>query len=171
MPQDTREYVPLPSDEHRVSGRREVKAPPAIRAFVWLCFVRAGVDFVFALLVGLAPKSAIAIFVAATFGDRIPYVPAEAEFFVFAFLFAFVGWRWMSRDWRIRWITMFLCGALAARILIFMLADRATAGHGKILRLETELELTAVVIFNLLICGYLAFYPGMAEAFKETPWD
>jgi hypothetical protein len=52
-----------------------------------------------------------------------------------------------------------------------MLADRATAGHGKILRLETELELTAVVIFNLLICGYLAFYPGMAEAFKETPWD
>jgi hypothetical protein len=22
---------------------------------------------------------------------------------------------------------------------------------------------------NFLICGYLAFYPGMAEAFKEMP--
>jgi hypothetical protein len=30
--------------------------------------------------------------------------------------------------------------------------------------------LTSVVV-NFLICGYLAFYPGMSEAFKETPWD
>jgi hypothetical protein len=34
-----------------------------------------------------------------------------------------------------------------------------------------QMELIANVGLNLLICGYLAFYPGMAQAFKETPWD
>ncbi len=172
MPLDFQEYVqppvPMPPGS-RSSNRREVKLPPGIRAFATLCFLRAGVDFIFALLVGLAPNSALAIFVAATFGDRIPHVPAELEFFIFAFLFAFVGWKWMARDWRIRWVAMFLSGAFAARLLAFMFADRATASHGKILSAKTELELSLVVAFNLLICCYLAFYPGMAEAFKETP--
>jgi hypothetical protein len=27
------------------------------------------------------------------------------------------------------------------------------------------------IAVNLIICGYLAFDPGMAQAFKETPWD
>jgi hypothetical protein len=172
MPHDLKGYVrppvPIPT-ELRQSGKREVKLPAAIRAFALLCFVRAGVDLVFALLVGLAPKSTAGIFVASTFGDRFPHVPAEAEFFIFAFLFAFVGWRWIARDWRIRWVTMFLSGAIALRILVFVFADRASAAHGKILSTESELELGVIVAFNLLICGYLAFYPGMAQAFKETP--
>jgi hypothetical protein len=64
---------------------------------------------------------------------------------------------------------MFLSGAFALRILGFIVADRASAAHGKILPWATELELSVIVAFNLLICGYLAFYPGVAEAFKETP--
>ena len=167
MPQHFQEYVqpPVPVTNN---NRRDVKLPVAIHAFAMFCFARAGVDFIFALSVGIAPKSALGIFVATTFGDRIPYVPAEAEFFIFAFLFAFVGWKWMERDWWIRWVAMFLSGAFASRILVFMLADRATATHGKVLSTTTELELSVVVAFNLLICCYLAFYPGMAEAFKET---
>jgi hypothetical protein len=27
------------------------------------------------------------------------------------------------------------------------------------------------VVLNVLICLYVAFYPGMEQAFKETPWD
>jgi hypothetical protein len=167
MPQDIREYVSPPELDRENTSRREVKLPPAIRAFAWFCFLRGGVDFIFALLVGIAPKSAIAVFVAATFGDRIPFVPAEAEFFIFAFFFAYVGWKWMARDWRIRWFVMFMSGALAARILVLIVVDRATASHGKILQTETELELGVLAAFNLLICGYLTFYPGIGQAFKE----
>ena len=167
MPQEIREYASAPAHDSENRNRREVKLPPAIRAFAWFCFLRAGVDFICALLVGIAPKLAISVFVAATFGDRIPYVPAEAEFFIFAFLFAYVGWRWMARDWRIRWFVMFMSGALAARILVLILVDRATASHGKILQTETELELGVVAAFNLLVCGYLAFYPGIAQEMKN----
>jgi hypothetical protein len=33
------------------------------------------------------------------------------------------------------------------------------------------LSLVVNTLLNLTICGYLAFYPGMAQAFKETPWE
>ena len=162
MPQNLREYVPAFDDE------RDEKVPVAIRAFGWLCFFRSGLDFIFALLVGLAPKSPVAIIVAAAFAGRIPNVPAEAEFYIFGFLFAFVGWKWMDRYWWIRWVAMFLSGALAVRILVFILADNASAAHGKFLQSSNEIELGVIAAFNLFISGYLAFYPGVAEAFKET---
>lgn len=168
MPQDIGEYFSTLERNRQDSNGREVKVPTAIRAFGWLCFIRSGLDLIFAFLVGIAPKSALAIFVAAAFGDRIPHVPAEAEFFIFAFLFAFIGWKWIDRYWWIRWVAMFLSGALAARILVFILADRASEAHGKFLQTGTEIELGVIAAFNLLICGYLAFYPGVAEAFNET---
>ncbi len=169
MPQDIGEYFSSLQEKRQNSDRREVKIPTAIRAFAWLCFIRSGMDLIFGFIVGIAPKSALAIFVAATFGDRIPHVPAEVEFFIFALLFAFVGWKWLDRYWWIRWVAMFLSGAFAARIISFMLADRASAAHGRFLQTGTELELGVIAAFNLLICGYLAFYPGVAEAFRETP--
>ena len=169
MPQDIGEYFSSLENRRQTSNGREVKLPTAIRAFAWLCFFRSGVDLLFGFLVGIAPKSVLAIFVAETFGDRIPHIPAEVEFFVFAFLFAFIGWKWLERYWWIRWVAMFLSGAFALRILGFILADRASAAHGKILPWGTEVELGVIAAFNLLICGYLAFYPGVAEAFEETP--
>jgi hypothetical protein len=168
MPQDIDEYFSSLERKRQDSDQEEVKIPTAVRAFGWLCFIRSGLDLIFGFLVGIAPKSAVAIFVAETFGDRIPHVPAEAEFFIFAVLFAFLGWKWLERYWWIRWVAMFLSGALAVRILVFILADNASAAHGKFLRPTTELELAVVAAFNLLICGYLAFYPGVAEAFKDA---
>ena len=162
MPQDIREYVPSYGNE------QEENVPPGIRAFGWLCFIRAGLDFIFGLLVGFAPKSVRSVFVTVMFAGRIPNVPAEAEFYIFGFLFAFVGWKWLDRYWWIRWVAMFLSGALAVRILVFILADNASAAHGKFLNPTTELELGVVAAFNLLVCGYLAFYPGVAEAFKDS---
>ena len=177
MPQDIKGIVRPPYQmppeklERRAGKWREAELPAAIRAFAWLCFIRSGINFAFAFLVGIAPKSAIGIYVAATFGARFRYVPAEAQFFITAFLFAIIGWRWICRDWRIRWAAMFLSGAIAARTLVLVLADRASASFGKVLSTDQELELLVSVAFNLLICGYLAFYPGMAQAFKETPWE
>ena len=177
MPQDIKGIVKPPYQmppeklERRGSNWREAKLPAAIRAFAWLCFIRSGIDIAFAFLVGIAPNSAIAIYVATTFGARFRYVPAEAQFFISAFLFALIGWRWICRDWKIRWVAMFLSGAIAARTLVLILADRASSAQGKLLSAEVEMELIVGVAFNLFICGYLAFYPGMAQAFKETPWE
>jgi hypothetical protein len=28
-----------------------------------------------------------------------------------------------------------------------------------------------VIFINVMVCAYLAFYPGMAQAFRETPWE
>jgi hypothetical protein len=37
---------------------------------------------------------------------------------------------------------------------------------------EAQFQATIVaVVVNVLICCYLAFYPGMTDAFRETPWE
>jgi hypothetical protein len=66
---------------------------------------------------------------------------------------------------------MFLSGAAAARTMVLIVADKLPSDHGQVLSVDMQMELIANVGLNLLICGYLAFYPGMAQAFKETPWD
>jgi len=145
--------------------------PPMVRMFTWICFARAGLDFLFAFILGVAPDSAISVYLATTFGSRFAHIPAEVMFLIFGFLFAFIGWRWYARDWRARWIAMFLSGAAAARTMILIVADKLPSDHGQVLSVDMQMELIANVGLNLLICGYLAFYPGMAQAFKETPWD
>jgi hypothetical protein len=97
-------------------------------------------------------------------------MPAEAVFYLSAFLYGLTAWRWATRDWRARWVVMFLSGATAAKMLVNFAADRAS-GNPTPLTQGQELGLFTSIVVNLLICGYLAFYPGMAEAFKETPWD
>ena len=74
------------------------------------------------------------------------------------------------RDWRIRWVAMFLSGALAARLLVFIFADRASEAHGSFCRRGRNSSLR-VAAFNLLICCYLAFYPGMARLSKRLSHD
>jgi hypothetical protein len=51
-----------------------------------------------------------------------------------------------------------------------MIADRA-AGHPESLAPPSQQATIVAFAFNLLLCCYLAFYPGMEQAFKETPWD
>jgi hypothetical protein len=65
---------------------------------------------------------------------------------------------------------MFISGATAVKLLVNFAANRA-AGNPTPMTQGQELSLLTGVAVNLLICGYLAFYPGMAEAFKETPWE
>ena len=171
-----RTYVPEqhaqkvgPSREREKIEERH-KLPTLIRWFVWLLVLRAVVNLTFALTVGLAPESDAAHFILANFDPWPKAVSAEGLFYATALIYAVMAWRWYSRDWRVRWIVMFASGATAAKLLVNWAGVQA-AGDAPPMPPSQSLAFIMAVGINLLICGYLAFYPGVAEAFKETPWD
>ncbi len=178
----------LQGQRSQMAVRKSAKAevPLLITLFAWYCFLRAGILVVFALIVGIAPESALAQLVANHFNpmpppqppafavhhpiSMAPTIPPEAVFYGFAILYAIVGWRWLARDWRARWAAMFISGATAAKIVVDWIADRAAGNPAPMSPAQNQGILLAIV-WNVLICCYLAFYPGMKEAFKETPWE
>jgi hypothetical protein len=167
-------YVPQKTQTGPVRERGDYverhKIPTLIRWFIWLLTFRSVVNLVFALAIGLAPDSSVAQYILANFDPWPKAVSAEGVFYVTALIYGVMAWRWYSRDWRVRWVVMFLSGASATKILINFAADRA-AGNPTPMTQGQELTLLTSVAVNFLICAYLAFYPGMAEAFKETPWE
>jgi hypothetical protein len=144
--------------------------PLLITLFAWFCFLRSGAYIVFAMIEGLKPDSHTAAFLSAHFDFVPPPIPPEAAFFVLALLYGMIGWRWFVRDWRARWSAMFMAGAAAARIAVERFADYA-AGNPTPLTESQQQAAAVAVAFNLIVCCYLAFYPGMDQAFKETPWE
>jgi hypothetical protein len=148
----------------------ERRLPPMIVVFVVICFWRAFFFMVFASILGIAPNSKAAHLVNTYFDPHLPYITAEFIFFAGAILYAVVGWCWLRRDWLIRWVTMFLAGATAARTLVLFFAAQASGVHST----RTDSQHAALVVstaINLFICAYLAFYPGINQVFKETTWD
>ena len=171
-----RTYVPEQHKEQKGPSKERGdwverhKLPLLIRLFVWVLVFRSAVNLIFALIVGLAPESATANFVALHFDAWPRQMPPEGVFYVSALLYALTAWRWYSRDWRARWFVMFLSGATAAKMMGNYVADRA-AGPPMPMLPGQQVSFFLTIAINLIICGYLAFYPGMAQAFKETPWD
>jgi hypothetical protein len=173
MPQQMKGIVPPPypipeKNAERRNVRPQVKVPLLITLFAWLCFFRAGVYLVFGLIVGLAPDSSATTYLSAHFDSAPKLISPEFVFYFSALMYGVIGWRWYCRDWRARWVAMFVSGATVALNAVNLLADRASGlnaleGHGAALIVSSA--------FNLLICLYLAFYPGMHQAFRETPWD
>lgn len=150
----------------------KVEVPLLITLFAWFCVLRATMFLVFALIVGIAPTSDAAVFVVTNF-DHVPKsVPAspEAVFYIQTLLYGLLSWRWFRRDWRARWFAMFMSGYYSVRSLILLLALEAVGGKLEAFALLRNVLLISVVL-NGLICAYLAFYPGMEQAFKETPWS
>jgi hypothetical protein len=148
----------------------KVQVPLLITLFAWYCFLRSASYIVFAMIEGLAPGSTTASFLSTHVDPVPPPIPAEGAFFVLAILYCMVGWRWFSRDWRARWAAMFISGANVAGIAINLFADRAAGGSTALTPAQQQATAVAVAL-NVLICCFLAFYPGMDQAFKETPWD
>lgn len=173
MPEKMKGIVPppyeIPERAEPQKAVRKVEVPLLIRLFAWLCFLRAAIYLVFALIVGIVPDSAAAAYVSLNF-DRWPrQIPPEAVFYILTALYCYIGWKWVRRDWKARWAAMFVTGASAASTLVSL-----TAGYAAGTLTMTPGQqgaLTLGIVFNLAICGYLAFYPGMAQAFRETPWD
>jgi len=146
------------------------KTPFLIRLFTWVLFFRCGINLLFALIVGMAPESTVAIYIATHFDALPPQISAESVFLISSAIYGFIGLRWYSRDWRARWVAMFITGATALRTMVLVLADKA-AGNATPMTEGQQFTLVASTVLNLIICGYLAFYPGMAQAFSETPWE
>jgi hypothetical protein len=160
-------YLPPEGLEREEIVRPEEKLPAGIRAFAWICAGRSIIDFIFAFILIFAHGSGVAQFLSESFGSRFKLIPPLAEFLVSGFVFGFIATKWLSRDWRIRWISMFLTGAFAVRSIVLLLADRAVIGPGRVISANMEAEMIMHAVFDLLICAYLAFYPGMAQAFGE----
>ena len=169
-----RTYVPREEQKGPRTERGDwvdpVKLPVLIKLFVWLLVFRAAVNLIFALIVGLAPDTSVANFIATNFDAWPRQMPPEGIFYVSAALYALTAWRWYTRDWRARWFVMFLSGATAAKMLGNYAADHMAGSPTPMAPGQTVSFFLAIAV-NLIVCGYLAFYPGMAEAFKETPWD
>ena len=146
------------------------KIPALIRWFIWLLVFRSAVNLIFALTIGLAPDSSVTAFITTNLDPWPKQVSAEAMFYISALIYGVMAWRWYSRDWKVRWAAMFVSGATAAKMLANFVGDRA-AGMPTPMTQGQLATLFISVGINLMICGYLAFYPGMAQAFKETPWE
>jgi hypothetical protein len=174
MPPEIKGYVHPPQMpdhlRHRGDAIERHKAPALIRLFAWLLFLRSGINLVFALIVGFAPDTVVANYVAQQFDVYPKQIPPEAMFFIFAFLYGFIGWRWYTRDWRARWVAMFMSGATAVKMMVNFAADHAVGNPTPMTDTQKSALMLSIVV-NLLISGYLAFYPGMEQAFKETPWE
>ncbi|HEY1575504.1 MAG TPA: hypothetical protein VGF82_00325 [Terracidiphilus sp.] len=172
-----RTYVPEQHKEqkgpYRGGGKKVLernKLPVLIRLFVWLLVFRSAANLIFALIVGLAPDSAAANYVSVNFDAWPKQMPPEGVFYVSAFLYGLTAWRWHCRDWRARWFVMFLSGAMAAKMLGNYVVDHA-AGAPMPMTQGQQASFFMVIFINVMVCAYLAFYPGMAQAFRETPWE
>jgi hypothetical protein len=162
----------LQGQRSRLATRQahKVQVPLLITLFAWYCVFHSLGDFISAFLIGLMPDNPFALFVTKHFDPIPPPIPPEAAFFALGAIYAAVAWRWLIRDWRARWAAMFIAGATVASIGINLLADRAAGGRAPMSPDQIQ-GIVAVVATNVLIFCYLAFYPGVADAFRETPWE
>ena len=151
----------------RAHSYEDVKAPLLIRLFAWFCVLRAALFLIFGLIVGLAPESSVSAYVIANFDGWSKEASAEAVFYIYALGYGYMAFRWFRRDWKARWGTMFFTGATSIKVLINLFAEHA-AGNPDNIPSGREAAIIVGCLFNLMICAYLAFYPGMEQAFSET---
>jgi hypothetical protein len=77
-----------------------------------------------------------------------------------------VGMMWVFRSWKIRWVTMAYAGGRVLRTGVYLFAGVAS-GVGSNLTPDSQAILIFSCCIDALICGYLAFYPGVREAFEK----
>jgi len=91
-------------------------------------------------------------------------------FLLVGILYSVTAWKWLTRFWLARWAAMFMAGATLLKTGIYFFADRASGVDTPLTDSQSQTLMVSSII-NLAIVLYLAFYPGVAEAFKETPWS
>jgi hypothetical protein len=145
----------------------EVEVPLLIRLFAWFCVLRAVLFLSFGFIVGIAPESGTAAYVIAHFDNWSKDASPEAVFYIYTAMYGYIAFRWFRRDWKARWGTMFLTGATSVKTLINLAANYA-AGSPTYIPPGTQAVIIGGCLFNLVVCAYLAFYPGMEQAFSES---
>jgi hypothetical protein len=151
--------------------------PMSLNIITGLYFVRAVFYFVLGGKLISDPNSDFSQWLVSLSGVLIPFTITHRhpEMFVklvgeamvvTAILSLGVGIMWLLRSWKIRWITMAYAGGMVLRTSVHYFAG-AASGVGSGL----SPDLTAIVIFgcaiNTLVFCYLAFYPGVKEAFEK----
>ncbi|HEX4031165.1 MAG TPA: hypothetical protein VHX20_12425 [Terracidiphilus sp.] len=161
-----------------VKERQRPKLPIAIACLAWFYLIRAAVYLVFAMILSAQPGSELGVLLIGHSRLLVPFemhrthgqVPvglfAEA-LFATAVLSVVVGVMWLARSWRIRWITMFYAGASAARTMFYLLTGAAAGLAGGALSPDQKQAMLAGCAVNILIFCYLAFYPGVEQAFED----
>jgi hypothetical protein len=157
------------------------KDPLLLRLITYVLIVRALAFLILAYILWSYPDSAIATYIVTNsefFFKRPPHMESiepvrqtAHDFLMMGFLlvglmYSAVAWKWLTRFWLARWGTMFLAGASLIKTAVNLFADRASGMDTQFTPAQTE-ALVASSILNLLIFLYLAFAPGVAEAFEE----
>jgi hypothetical protein len=171
--------------------------PLSLNIITGLFFLRALVYFILGGKLVSDPDSDFAQRLVSLSGVMVPFSISHRhpEMFVklvgeallvVAGLSLIVGILWLVRWWVIRWVTMCYAGGMVLRVAIRYFAGAAAGVHTGPLGSEaysagafsglamgfSSDEITALLFFscaiNLIIFGYLAFYPGVKQAFERT---
>jgi len=156
---------------------RERKLPVPIAIVGGFYALRAAIFLLFASILGSHPESSFASLLIDHSRSLIPFqvhetgglVPVDllAEAMVVtAIVSIVVSVMWFVRYWRIRWITMFYVGVSLFRTALYFVTDKA-AGITTALTPDQKQALSLACAVNLFVFCYLAFYPGVAQAFEE----
>jgi hypothetical protein len=161
------------------AARKAGAAPLAISCIQWFYFFRACVCFVLGSVLLSYPSSGPAVWLIAHARILVPFTITGTEaaplinllaetFFILSIVSAVIGVMWLMRSPVIRWITMCYTGALLARTALYFVAIGATAPWVLLSLHQKQVLLTGAVV-NLLIFGYMAFYPGVEQASESAP--
>lgn len=178
---------PLEMPAHLRERQRppQKKDPLLLRLITYILIVRALAFLLLAFILWSFPDSAVGTYLVANSDlffkrprhfESVEQIQQSAQdFLMIGFLLAgivysIVAWKWLTRFWLARWGTMFLAGATLLKTGINLIADRASGVDTQFTAAQTQ-ALVVSLILNLAIVLYLALSPGVAEAFKETPWD
>jgi hypothetical protein len=169
-------------ERHRPPQKKD---PLLLRLITCILVVRALAFLLLAFVLWSFPDSAVGTYLVANSDfffkrprhfESVEQIQQSAQdFLMIGFLLAgivysIVAWKWLTRFWLARWGTMFLAGATLLKTGINLIADRASGADTEFTAAQTQALLVSSIL-NLAIVLYLAFSPGVAEAFKETPWD
>jgi hypothetical protein len=166
--------VPVPVSQ-RDLPRSSV--PMSLNIITGLYFVRALFYFVVGSTLLSNPDSDFSQWLVSLSGVLIPFTITHRhpEMFVklvgeamlvTAGLSVVVGVFWLLRSWKIRWVTMAYAGGMVLRTGVHYFAGVASGVGSELSGSQATFVLFACAINSLIFC-YLAFYPGVKEAFER----
>lgn len=178
---NVRPPMAMPAAPPQRSKQTERKDPLLLRLITYVLILRALAFLALAYILWSYPDSAFSTYLVTNsefFFKRPPHMESvEAvqqsarDFLMMGFLlvglmYSAVAWKWLTRFWLARWGTMFLAGASILKTAINLLADRAAGVDTPFTATQIQALFLSAAL-NLAIFLYLAFSPGVAEAFEE----
>jgi hypothetical protein len=124
------------------------------------------------------PQSAFSQWIVVNYPSFIPFTITRRHpeiftklvgeaFMVMAAISLWVSILWVFRSWKIRWVTMAYAGGRVLRRCVYLFAGVAS-GVGSGLSPASQTIVIFSCCIDALIFGYLAFYPGVKQAFEKT---